>query len=288
MARLNKLRKGKYKVINWSEYSKGLESRGDITIWFTKEAIESWIEKASINRSIGRQKQYSDLAIQTIYTIRQVFNLRLRQSEGFVRSILKILNISLPTPDYTTISRRVRSILVDFVTTKPTGKVNIILDSTGIKVLGEKEWTNYKHGTRQRRIWRKLHIAVTDDGNIIAGEVTKLRDSDIATVPKLLDQIDNKVQKIVGDGAYYKKRMLYYMQCCSNTSASCFVGPPKDGSKNYGNRLKVEETFSRYKRIIGNKFKAIHFLAQQNEAKLSLLILNQMKDIGMPKTIRIP
>ena len=72
-----------------------------------------------------------------------------------------------------------------------------------------------------------------------------------------------------------------------NTEGARFIGPPGNGEKNYGNRLKVEETFSRYKRIIGNKFKAQHFKGQQNEAKISLLILNIMKSIGMPKTIRI-
>ena len=74
-------------------------------------------------------------------------------------------------------------------------------------------------------------------------------------------------------------------RCCNAPLYS--IGPPGDGSKNYGNRLKVEETFSRYKRIIGNKFKAQHFKGQQNEAKLSLLILNIMKGIGMPHTVRI-
>jgi hypothetical protein len=222
-----------------------------------------------------------------MYTIRQVFNLRLRQTEGFTRSILKIMNIVLPIPDYTTVSRRVRDLSIDFVTTKPGDKINLILDSTGIKVVGEKEWTNHKHGTRQRKIWRKLHIGVTDDGNIIAGEVTALRDSDIATVPKLLEQTTTEIEAVVGDGVYYKNRMLDYMKQNQNSEKARFIRPPKDGSKNYGNRLKVEETFSRYERIIGNKFKAQHFLGQQNEAKLSLLILNRMKDLGMPKTIRV-
>ena len=197
------------------------------------------------------------------------------------------MKIKLPIPDYTTVSRRVRDLSVDFVTAKPGGKINLILDSSGIKVVGEKEWANYKHGTRQRKIWRKLHIGVMDDGNIVAGEVTTLRDSDIATVPKLLEQVTTDIMAVVGDGAYHQKRMEDYIKGNQNCEKAKFIGPPKDGSKNYGNRLKVEETFSRYKRIIGNKFKAQHFLGQQNEAKISLLILNIMKDLGMPKTIRI-
>lgn len=121
---------------------------------------------------------------------------------------------------------------------------------------------------------------------IIAGEVTTLRDSDIATVPKLLSQIPNDINNIIGDGAYYR-RMLEYMQQQPNMSNSKFIRPPKQRGWSYGNRLKLEETCSRYKRIIGNKFKARNFLGQQYEAKLSLLILNKMMAIGTPKTIRI-
>ena len=281
------LREGKYKVENWPTYNKALIKRGDLTIWFSEEGIKKWYEEESENKERGRQRKYGDEAIKLMYVIRQVFNLRLRQTQGFVTSILKIMNIDLEVLNYTTLARRVRDLKIDFVVNKPRDPINLILDSTGIKVVGEKEWMKHKHGTKQRKIWRKLHIGVNDDGNIIAGEVTILRDSDIATVPDLLDQTTTQINTVVGDGAYYKNRMENYIQNNDNTKNSRFIGPPGDGSKNYGNRLKVEETFSRYKRIIGNKFKAQHFKGQQNEAKLSLLILNIMKGIGMPHTVRI-
>lgn len=287
MAKKEKLRKGKYRVMNWSPYNRSLKKRGDITIWFTEEGIENWYEEESSDKVRGKPKKYSDYAIQTAYILRQVFNLKLRQTEGFVKSILKLMQIDLSVPDYTTVSRRIRELSVKFVFQKPRGKINLIVDSTGVNVVGEQEWINHKHGARLRRIWRKLHIGVTDDGNIIAGEVTTLRESDIAIAPKLFEQTTNKVDAVVGDGGYYKRRMETTMKHNENTEEARFIGPPGNGEKNYGNRLKVEETFSRYKRIIGNKFKAQHFLGQQNEAKISLLILNIMKSIGMPKTIRV-
>ena len=217
-----------------------------------------------------------------------MFNLRLRQTEAFVKSILQIMKLGFPVPNYTTLARRARELNIDFAINKPKEVINLILDSTGIKVVGEKEWNNHKHGgVKERKIWRKLHIGVTDDGNIVAGEVTTLRGSDIATVPDLLKQTTIQIDRVVGDGAYYEKRMEEYMIGNDNTKDAKFVGPPRNGDKNYGNRLKVEETFSRYKRIIGNAFKAKHFEGQKNEAKLSLLILNIIKAIGMPKTIRI-
>ena len=283
----NPLRERKYRVKNWPTYNKALVKRGDLTVWFSEEGLEKWYEERSGNKVRGRQKKYGDEAIKLMYMIRQLFNLRLRQTQGFVTSILKIMKIDLEVLDYTTLARRVRGLKIDFVANKPRGPINLILDSTGIKVIGEKEWMKHKHGTKQREIWRKFHIGVNDDGNIIAGVVTTLSDSDIRTVPDLLDQTTTQVNTVVGDGGYYKNRMEDYIQNNDNTKNSRFIGPPGDGSKNYGNRLKVEETFSRYKRIIGNKFKAQHFKGQQNEAKLSLLILNIMKAIGMPKTIRI-
>lgn len=264
-----------------------MKKRGEITIWFTEEGIENWYEEELKDKVRGKPRKYSDYAIQIVCILRQVFNLRLRQTEGFVKSILKLMKIRLTAPDYTTVSRRVRELAVKFVFQKPRGKINLIIDSTGIKVVGEQEWINYKYGSRLRRIWRKLHIGVTDDGNIVAGEVTTLRESDIATAPKLFKQTTNEIEAVVGDGGYYKRRMENSMKNNKNTEEARFIGPPGNGEKNYGNRLKVEETFSRYKRIIGNKFKAQHFLGQQNEAKISLLILNIMKSIGMPKTIRI-
>ena len=94
---------------------------------------------------------------------------------------------------------------------------------------------------------------------------------------------------MVGDGAYYKKRMIEVIGKYKNLQHAKFIGPPlsKNSNKSYSNRLKVEETFSRYKRIIGNKFKAQHLLVQQYEAKTSLLILNKMMELGMPKTVRV-
>ena len=159
------LREGKYRVKNWPTYNKALVKRGDLTIWFSEEGLEKWYEEKSENKVRGRQKKYGDEAIKLMYMIRQVFNLRLRQTQGFVTSILKIMNIDLEVLDYTTLARRVRGLKIDFVANKPKGPINLILDSTGIKVVGEKEWMKHKHGTKQRKIWRKLHIGVNDDGN---------------------------------------------------------------------------------------------------------------------------
>jgi hypothetical protein len=111
-----KLRKGKYKVVNWPEYNRSLKARGDITFWFTDDSIKAWLENYSEEpRSRGRQRIYSDVAIKTVYIILQVFHLRLRQAERFVQSLMQLLGFDLPNPDYTTISKRVRKVSVDII-----------------------------------------------------------------------------------------------------------------------------------------------------------------------------
>ena len=86
---MKKLCKGKYKVKNWSEYNKSLKNREDITFWLLEDALENWEIKDTVIQTKGRQTKYSKVALKTIYTLRQIFNLRLRQVEGFTRSLLK-------------------------------------------------------------------------------------------------------------------------------------------------------------------------------------------------------
>ena len=96
--------KTKYSVKNWSEYEQGLRNRGDVTIWFGEDAISGWVPRGS--RSRGAQRRYSDLAIETALTLGLLFHLLLRQTEGFVGSLLRLMDLDLRPPDHSTLSRR--------------------------------------------------------------------------------------------------------------------------------------------------------------------------------------
>ncbi len=98
--------KTKYRVENWASYDRALVRRGDVTLWLSPEAIMAWRAKPTGRR--GAQYQFSDLAIETALTLRLVFNLPLRQTEGFLRSILQLMGLDLDAPDHTTLSRRGR------------------------------------------------------------------------------------------------------------------------------------------------------------------------------------
>ena len=145
----------KYKVTNWSSYERSLAKRGDLTLWLSEDVIQSWYGDS--NDLVGRPKVYSDLAIETALSLRLLFKLLLR--------ILKVYNlkkVDLPVSDHATLSRRNSSLkarLKKFG--KPDGRVDLVIDSTGLVIHGEGRWIRHRHGKRKRRGWRKLHIGVS-------------------------------------------------------------------------------------------------------------------------------
>ena len=103
-ARRHHIPKQRHRVTNWAEYDAGLRQRGSLTVWFTEEAITAW--RAEPRTTRGGQPPYSALAIRTALTLRAVFRLALRQTEGLIGSILQLLGLDLAVPDYSTLSRR--------------------------------------------------------------------------------------------------------------------------------------------------------------------------------------
>ncbi len=110
--RVNRKYKTKYRVTNWREYERGLRSRGDITLWLSDEAREAWTPPPNNGRH-GGQPRYSNLSIVTALTLRMVFHLPLRQTEGFLDSLLRLMELDLKAPDHTTLSRRSQDVDVD-------------------------------------------------------------------------------------------------------------------------------------------------------------------------------
>ena len=148
--------KPRYRTTNWKQYNAALKARGSLTIWLDKGM--SWFAAASGKR--GRSPQFSDAAIQFCLTIKNLFGLALRQTTGFVQSLLALSGLSWFAPDFSTLCRRQRSLDVQVAYRPSSAGLNLLLDSTGIKFLGEGEWKCKKHGVERRRQWRKLHIGI--------------------------------------------------------------------------------------------------------------------------------
>src|SRR5206468_7346789 len=120
-----------------------LGNRGSPALWVDQDPRRAWRHQGPSQQ--GAQFQDSDAAIQCLLTLRAVYHLTLRATEGFARSLFDLMHLDLPVPDYTTLCRRARNLPID-LPRKADGPLHLILDSTGLKVYGEGEWKVRQHG----------------------------------------------------------------------------------------------------------------------------------------------
>lgn len=310
-SRRHKFTKPIYKVTNWKEYNNGLRQRGNFTIWFTEEAIADW--RPAKNGARGRPREYSDVAIETSLLIRQVFRLPLRQTEGFMNSLVDVLNVDITIPDFSNISKRSVTLPKRLIAQAKEPGSLVIVDSTGLKVYGKDEWHQEKHEVPARRTWRKLHLAVDENHQIIACELTTPEVGDPTAVPDLLDQIDTPFETFIADGAY-DGEPISEVVLAKQPDAQVIIPPPKTAvvssagdtqrdqhirdidqygriawqkKTDYCLRNYAELAMQRYKRIFGNALKARALLQQKAEASIGASALNRMTSLGMPASVKI-
>ena len=307
--------KRRHRVTNSAAYDAALRQRGSLTILFTDAAIAAW--KAEPRTTQGGQPRYSALAIPVALTLRAVFRLALRQTEGLIGSIIALLGLDLAVPDHTTLSRRAESL--DVVCPRScSGPVHLLVDSTGLKLCGSGEWLLEKHGTRTRRSWRKLHIAVdADAGQIAAAALTTSDVDDASQIGALLSQVDGPVASFTADGAYDQDG-VYGEVVARHPEASGIVPPrsnavPSDTAETaptmrdrhlqiiaergrmawqkaagYNWRALVEADISRLKRVIGDGLRSRTDPRRAIEVAIAVKVLNQMLDLGRPEYVRLP
>ena len=190
-----------YKTRNWPAYNEALKRRGSLTIWFDPEM--SWDAVPTGRR--GRQQTYSDTAIQTCLTMKVLFGMALRQTTGFVESLLRLVGLGWSVPDFSTLSRRQKTLKVNIPYRGSPGPLHLLIDSTGIKVEGEGEWNARKHGGTKRRVWRKIHIGIDEKSlEIRAAEFTTSEIGDAPMLTELLGQIPpgQEIASVTADGAF--------------------------------------------------------------------------------------
>jgi hypothetical protein len=305
--------KQRHRVINWAEYDAGLRARGSLTVWFTTEAIEGWRAEARTGR--GGRPKYSNLAIATALMLRAVFRLALRQAEGLIGSILKLLGLDLAVPDHSTLSRRAETLEVPRPKTS-SEPVHLLVDSTGLKLCGAGEWLTEKHGTKRRRAWKMLHLATdADTGHIVASVLTARDADDGSQVGPLLDRVNGPVASLTGDGAYDRDDV--YAEVLARHSEAAVVVPPRSSAvpseaaetaptqrdahlrciaergrmgwqraSGYNWRALVEADVSRWKRVIGDGLRSQTDGRQATELAIATNVLNRMLDLGRPEYVR--
>ena len=285
--------------------------RGSITVWLTPEAAAVW--KPRPTGKPGGQPRYSDLAIETALTLRLVFHLPLRQTEGFLCSIFKMMGIDLDVPDHTTLSRRSQSLKVALNRVAANAPIHPIIDSTGLSIVGEGEWAAAKHGGKGRRGWKKLHLGVDGSGAIVSHVLTDGSADNAKTRLEVIDVVAGEIQTITGDAAY-DAMAVYDAGACRG--AKVIVPPvrtaavPKRGRRSpfrdrtirrvnkvgrrqwkkesgYHRQATVENAFFRYKSILGDRLRARHPESQRTEATLACNALNRMLDLGRPASVPV-
>ena len=310
-SRVHPTYKTKYRVTNWASYDRALVGRGDLTLWISSEAIATWAPAGVGMR--GGQPQYSDLAIETVLTLRLLFHLPLRQAEGFVRSLFGMMGLALSAPDHTTLSRRGKRLEVR-LRRVPTGTgLHLIVDSTGLSIVGEGEWVRAKHGARGTRGWKKLHLGVDRLGVIVAHAVTDATVDDAATAITLIRAVDGGLTSVTGDAAY---DTVAFYEAAGARGATVVVPSirtarvSRSGRRSrardrtikrmtqvgrrrwkqeagYHRQARVENAFFRYKAIIGSGLRARSPGGRLAEAAIARNILNRMTARGGPESYGI-
>ena len=261
----------------------------------------------------GGQQDYSDAAIQACLTLKVLFGMPLRQTTGFVESLLRLVGLDWAVPDYSTLSRRQKTLHVSLPYRGGTGPLNLLIDSTGIKSEGEGEWNARKHGGSKRRIWRKIHIGIDEETlEVRAVEVTTSNVGDAPMLPELLNQIppDQDIGLVTADGAY-DTRNCHDAIAARNAHA---VIPPRKNAKpwkptsagavarndaisasrylgrtiwkrwsGYHRRSRVESKMHCVKRL-GQSLMARDFDRQVAEIQIRVAVLNRYTALGIPVT----
>lgn len=303
----------KYRTTNWRDYNRSLKQRGGLLLWIDKEM--EWLAPASGKG--GRAEKFSDAAIQFCLMVKNLFGLALRQVTGMVESLLKLSCLDWPTPDYSTLSRRQQRLQVCISYCPNPNGLHLLVDSTGVKMLGEGEWKTKKHGAEYRRQWRKVHLGIDAETlEIRAIEVTSNRVGDAQVLPDLLNQIpqDERIDSVSGDGAYDTKRDH---AAIAERNAEAIIPVRKNGKPWKENtqgaqarnealramqrlgraiwkkwscyhRRSLVETKMRCFKLLGERVNARLFNSQVAELQIRAALLNRFTQLGRPVTVAIP
>lgn len=309
-----------YRVKNWSAYNQALIGRGRITLWLSEEALSAWHYEGPAQR--GAQFYYSDLAIETSLTLGKLFHLPLRQTQGLVQSLLALMQTDLEAPDYSTLSRRQGDLQITLPVKAKGEGLHIVVDSSGLKIYGEGEWRTRQYGWSYRRTWRKLHLSIdVETGEIVAQTLTLAGVDDASQVKPMLAQIEGRVDRLGGDGAYDRWRMLRTLAYPSGqaTPIEAVIPPQRQArvrkakrryrhiearnqrvvdidrkgrkkwkrESGYHHRSLAETGVGRFKGILGPTLRSRKLPNQQVEARIGCSILNRMIHLGKPQSYKV-
>jgi hypothetical protein len=306
--------KSRYRVTNWREYNRALVARGSITLWIDEAVVAGW------GAAGGKGWRYSDMAILCALGLRVVFGLTLRQTQGFLCDLTRLLGLEITVPHYSTFSRRAATLTVPKLA-RPArsgnGPLHLAVDATGLKVYGEGEWKVRVHGKDKRRVWRKLHLAVdTRTGALCAHALTASEAPDGGELDGLLAAVAAPIAAVCADKAYdsfdcHAAILARGAQPVIPPRKGAAIRPPpgrKDvpptrgaavariaevgrdtwkAETGYHRRSLAETAMLRYKTLIGPSLRSRTFDRQKVEAAVAVRCINRFTALGMPRSIKI-
>jgi Transposase DDE domain. len=308
--------KQSYRLRNWKHYNAALVQRGSLTLWVSDDLLTAWRNTEKTGKR-GKPRTYSDTAVLCMATLKEVYHLPLRATQGLMLSITKLLGLDLPVMDYSQLSRRCATLEVVLPRRQKNEPLHMVVDSTGVKVFGEGEWKVRQHGYSKRRTWRKLHLGADETtGEIVAAVVTTNNVADSQVVEDLLEQVDEEIKQVSGDGAY-DKRNCY--KAIGKRKAKAAI-PPRRNAKiwqhgnskaerlirdenlrrirkvgrkqwkqevDYHRRSLAETQMFRVKTIFGGRVSARQFAGQATQVLVRCAALNTMTHLGMPDSYAV-
>ena len=295
------------KITNWSHYNQALVNRGNIRFWFDEKATRHWYNECT-HGGRGRSNHFSDLAIETCLTLKAVFGLSFRALQGFTQSVLSLMKLPLEAPTYSCLCKRSAELNIKFRSkVRTTGFVDIVVDSTGLKVFGEGEWHAQKHHVKARKKWRKLHLAVdANTHDIVGAQMTLSNVTDGETLQDLISPLRRRIDRVSADGAYDSRRC--YAEITEKGAIP--VIPPRENARlwtdkhprneavmlcnklgitqwkklsGYHVRSLAETAMYRFKQLMGAKLNARDYNRQLVEAMIKVKALNKINTLGLPK-----
>jgi hypothetical protein len=303
--------KRRYRIRNWPDYNKALVRRGSLTLWVEQGVAGRWRDSAApVGR--GRRRLYSDLAITCALTLREVYHLPLRSTQGLVSSVLRLLGTDLPAPHYSTLSRRAATLDVKLPRLSKS-PLHLAVDSTGVKLYGEGEWKVRLHGADKRRTWRKLHLLVDHRTHeAVACSMSEQYVLDRRELVGLLRGIEGEVMEVLGDGAYdfhncYKAihargaRAVIPPQKRARVRVGAEFGDRNAAvlrSREFGRdewkkeaghhrRSLAETAMMRLKTVFSDKLKSREWRRQETELRVRCAAMNRMTSLGMAQSYAV-